>query len=137
VIIDDSWALVGSSTFRRRGLTFDGGYYVALADTQLERGGSAAIAGFRRALIANRLGLPNGPNNASSVRLRDGVESFYVIREALLSGGLGKIERLWNGETPGLDPVHPATIDQANPEGREFDLATAIALMARAGLSGP
>src|SRR6266487_913970 len=27
VIVDDVWAMVGSSTFRRRGLTFDGGIF--------------------------------------------------------------------------------------------------------------
>jgi hypothetical protein len=45
-----------------------------------------------------------------------------VIREMLQAGWLGKIERLWNGETPGVDPITPAPMDQANPEGREFDI---------------
>ncbi|MCC6511052.1 MAG: hypothetical protein IT423_18265 [Pirellulaceae bacterium] len=136
VIVDDCYALVGSSTFRRRGLTFDGSYDLAFCDAQVESGGSPAIAAFRRAILAQRLGVTAASTDPTFVRLRDGVESLYAIREFLLAGGLGRIDRLWNGETPGLPMVTPAPIDQANPEGREFDLPTALALALLATFNG-
>lgn len=117
VIVDDCYALVGSSTFRRRGLTFDGSYDLAFCDSQVESGGSPAIAAFRRAILAQRLGVTAASTDPTFVRLRDGVESLYAIRELLLAGGLGRIDCLWNGEKPGLPMVSPAPIDQANPTG--------------------
>jgi hypothetical protein len=36
VIVDNTWAMVGSSTFRRRGLTFDGGSDLVFTDTNLK-----------------------------------------------------------------------------------------------------
>jgi hypothetical protein len=128
--------LVGSSSFRRRGLAFDGSYDLVFTDAQLEAGGSRAITDFRRTIQAQRIGAQLNSTDANFVRLKDGVESLYVIREMLLAGGLGRIERLWSGETPGIDPVTPAPIDQANPEGREFDLATALLVAALASFSG-
>jgi hypothetical protein len=47
-IVDDVWAMVGSSAFRRRGLTFDGGLDLVLADTNLRDGRGVAIADLRR-----------------------------------------------------------------------------------------
>ena len=85
--------------------------------------------------MANRLGVPEtatedfGPMpHPDFVRLADGVEAFHVIREMLVAGGLGKIERLWNGRTPGVTPIDPpsVSIDLANSDGREFDLASAL-----------
>ncbi|MEZ6062520.1 MAG: hypothetical protein R3C19_19430 [Planctomycetaceae bacterium] len=52
VVVDDTWALVGSSTFRRRGLTFDGSSDVVFTDTNLRQHVSPDIARFRRDLLA-------------------------------------------------------------------------------------
>jgi hypothetical protein len=143
VIVDDVWALVGSSTFRRRGLTFDGGSDLVFTDTDLVNGRSPAIANFRRQLLAQRLGIRASETNAfgtmpdpSFVRLADGAESFRVIREMLIAGGLGKIDRLWNGELPGVTRIPPTSVsnDVTNPEGQEFDLASALALSVIGGL---
>jgi hypothetical protein len=144
VIVDDVWAFIGASTFRRRGLTFDGGSDLVLTDTQLRDGRSPAIAGFRRDLMAARLGIGRESNSALGampdpgfVRLADGVEALHVIRERLLAGGLGTIDRLWNGQTPGVTPIDPGSIsrDLANPEGQEFDLVSALLLQAIADLN--
>jgi phosphatidylserine/phosphatidylglycerophosphate/cardiolipin synthase-like enzyme len=139
VIVDDLWALVGSSTFRRRGLAFDGSTDLVFTDSNLEEGRSPQIAAFRRQLLANRLGVaPTEPGNfgeamASStfVRLDDGVEAFYVVREMLREGGSGRIARLWNGRGPnGLLPVENIQdmvgIDMSNPDGRELDLLSIL-----------
>jgi hypothetical protein len=144
VIVDDVWALVGSSSFRRRGLTFDGGSDLVLTDTDLVEGRSPAIADFRRRLMASRLGVPGSEQspfglmpNPTFVRLSDGIEAFYAIREQLVAGGVGNIERLWNGRTPGIRPIDPnaVSIDLANPEGLEYDLIGTLALSAIAGLN--
>lgn len=138
VIVDDIWAMVGSSTFRRRGLTFDGGSDVVFSDMELDDGVSPAINMFRRKLMANRLGItpttfPQMPD-ANEIQFRDGVEAFQAIRSILIAGGLGRIERLWNGVTEGVPAIEPTSVSNelANPEGEEFDLVSTLAI---AGLS--
>jgi hypothetical protein len=124
VIVDDVWALVGSSSLRRRGLTFDGGSDLVLTDTVLEGGRCAQIADFRRRLLSQRLGIEGSSSNAfgkmpnaNFVRLEDGVEAFYVILESLRAGGFGKIAPLWNEIAPDAQTIPP---DLSNPEGQEF-----------------
>jgi hypothetical protein len=130
IIVDDVWALVGSSTFRRRGLTFDGGSDLVFTDTNLVEGISPAIRGFRRAIMASRLGIADHGSTGtqpiptpSMIRLADGVDAFHLIRETLVAGGLGTISRLWNGYSPANIPPAVSTIEEAvaNPDGMEFD----------------
>jgi hypothetical protein len=142
VVVDDVWALVGACTLRRRGLTLDGSTDVVLTDMDVVNGACPSLRDFRRALLADRLGVaPStaaGPfgvmPDASHVRLADGVEAFYVIREQLRAGGLGKIERLWTGITPGAAPTAPLSQDLADPDGEEFPLLAALALGTLASL---
>lgn len=135
VIVDDVWAMVGSSTFRRRGLTFDGGSDLVFTDTDLVDSRSPAIAAFRQTLMAQRLGTKSPDPTVNPLttisdpmftRLNDGVEAFYAIRELLLAGGLGKIDRLWNGRDPYTATITPASADLANPDGQEFNLLAAL-----------
>ncbi|MEM1291147.1 MAG: hypothetical protein AAGH67_06725 [Cyanobacteria bacterium P01_H01_bin.162] len=135
MIVDDSWALVGSSTLRRRGLTFDGSSDLVFTDLQVSSGRSSAIAQFRRALLAERLGItPSTTNtfgtlaNHNYVRLDSGVESFDVINEMLKAGGLGKIESLWDGREGLVNPLEPDAVgmDLANPDGQTFNPRLAI-----------
>ena len=58
VIVDDAYALTGSTHLWRRGLSFDGSLSVALFDEQLHNGRPAQIVALRRALIAQQLSLP-------------------------------------------------------------------------------
>lgn len=138
VIVDDIWAMVGSSTFRRRGLSFDGGSDVVFSDMEIDDGVSPAINMFRRKLMADRLGLPptTFPQmpNANEIQLRDGVEAFHAIRAILIAGGLGRIECLWNGVTEGVPTIPPTSVSNelTNPDGEEFDLVSTLAI---AGLS--
>ena len=133
VIVDDRWMLIGGSTFRRRGLTFDGSSDLILTDTQLRNGRSLAIRDFRRTLLAARLGIPADAEHPSYVQLADGRHAFDLIRQTLQAGGLGKIDLWWNGSTPGVTPATPLPIAQSNPDGRDFDAATAtlVALIAQ------
>jgi hypothetical protein len=132
VIVDDCWMLIGGSAFRRRGLSFDGSSDAVLSDTQLENGRSPAIRNFRRSLLAARLGIPDDQEHPSFVQLFDGHASFRLIRQTLQAGGLGNIDLWWNGQTPGITTTTPLPIAQANPDGRDFDVATAelVALIA-------
>jgi len=129
VIVDDVWALIGSSAFRRRGLTFDGGSDIVLTDTELLGGASPALVGFRRRLMADRLGVNISTENEfgampepNFVRLRDGVEAFYLIREMLIAGGLGKMDRLYHAPNPSVE----LSMDLTNPDGKEFNLTEAV-----------
>jgi hypothetical protein len=133
VIVDDCWMLIGGSTFRRRGLTFDGSSDLVLTDTQLENGRSPAIREFRRALLSARLGIPAEQEHPSYVQLYDGQRAFSLIRQTLQGGGLGNIDLWWNGTTPGVTPTPPLPIAQANPDGRSFDDGTALIVAALAG----
>lgn len=131
VIVDDVWALIGSSAFRRRGLTFDGGSDVVLGALELANGVSPAIRELRREIMAARLGIdrtrPGSDGSlptvgADEARLGDCVESFHVVLDRLAAGGLGRIEPLWNAPAP---PESDPGADVRNPDGERFDLATA------------
>jgi|GEM_PF-1426462 len=118
IVVDDTWCLVGSSTFRQRGLFFDSGTDLVFADTVYENGFCPSIAMFRRQVMANRLGFApttNGLPTPNFTRLYNGVEAFSVVREQLESGGLGRIEPLYTPEN--LPSPGSSTIRQANPSG--------------------
>lgn len=136
VIIDDSWAMIGGATFRRRGVTFDGSSDLVLTDTLLENGRSPSIRDFRRNLLANRLGIEPDSTHPSFVALSEALTAFNFVRDVVVAGGLGDVSPVWDGTTPGLDPATPLTVDQANPEGREFDFATAVIIAALGAASG-
>ena len=118
VVVDDVWALIGSSTLRRRGLSFDASSDLVLTDTVYERGHCPAIAEFRRRLMASRLGLAATEGNMtqpSYARLRDGVEAYEVVDDMLQNGGAGRIEPLYERPDPNFDPSDWAS--KANPDG--------------------
>jgi hypothetical protein len=78
------WALIGSSTIRRRGLTFDGGVDLALFDNQLREGRGAAISELRRQSMAVYLGATDpksGGPNPTFVRLLDPHIAFAARKE--------------------------------------------------------
>ncbi|HEY4088901.1 MAG TPA: hypothetical protein VGM43_23380 [Bryobacteraceae bacterium] len=136
VIVDDVWAMVGGCSLRRRGLTFDGSSDLVVTDTLIENGRSAAIRDFRRALIANRLGITPDSTHPSFVALSDAQTSYRVVKDALAAGGLGDIEAVWDGSAPGTTLATALPIDQSNPEGREFDVAMALLVSVLATAAG-
>jgi hypothetical protein len=136
MIIDDNWLLSGGSSFRRRGLTFDGSSDIVLTDTLLENGRSAAIRDYRRTLMANRLGIPIDSSQPSFVALNEPATAFQLVRDALDAGGLGDIAPVWDGTAPGFTLATALPAEQSNPEGRDFDVATALLVSAFAAASG-
>lgn len=137
IIVDDQWALTGSSAMRRRGLTFDGNTDLVFTDCDTINGHAVSIRQMRKQLFALRLGITgNATGSTIAVLLEDPLQTFKLIREMLVAGGLGKIERLWNGRTEGITFAEP-TIDRlvANPEGNEFNLVSTLLNIAIAGLA--
>jgi len=121
-VIDDVWALVGSSSFSRRGLTFDGSLDVSFLDRTLHQGSSSAIRALRKNAMARTLALtPPAPGQTASanfVRLEQPRAAFELVREIVERGGDGLVEPLWLGlptaELPALDRAI------ADPEGHDF-----------------
>jgi hypothetical protein len=146
-IVDDVWALLGTSTFRRRGLTFDGALDVALFDTTLRDGRGVSIANLRRRLMAGNLNVnPPAVGGAipvpspSWVRLADAHSAFDVARDILAEGGLGLIEPIWDGHVPGVSPIPSSNFPSesvADPDGRDFSTAATGLLALIANLATP
>jgi hypothetical protein len=152
MIVDDVWALVGSSTVRRRGLRYDGSTDLVLTDTVYENGSCPSIARFRQQLMANRLGIapidgtfPNGGGpvpNPGFTRLYDGRTAFDLVQELLAQGGAGSIEpfhRVLSLVSP-LDPYPCSALDTAcyNPDGEQVLAAPQVwaQLLLEMGLTG-
>lgn len=137
MIVDDNWALIGSSAFRRRGLTFDGSVDVVFTGLDRVSGKNPEIFQLRKSLLAQRLGIDlEDLSNSRTILLEDFSSTFAMIRETLVAGGLGKIERLWHGKTAGVSYQEP-TIDEnlANPDGLEFNTLNAVIFSAFASLA--
>jgi hypothetical protein len=120
VLVDDSYAVVGTSHLRRRGMTFDGGVDVASIDRALDgRGASASIARFRQRLLASRLGVavPQTPAESSALwtRLAEPASTFDVIADLLRSGGEGRCAPIWAGPTD--EAVIPQSDAISDPNG--------------------
>ncbi|HEY7051748.1 MAG TPA: hypothetical protein VH496_06380 [Mycobacterium sp.] len=129
VLVDDVFALVGASHFRRRGMTFDGSVSVASIDRQLDGWGvSASIAAFRQMLVARKLGVdvPAGPavTTALWTRLSRPESMFAALTELLAEGGQGYCSPVWAGPTD--TTVIPQTDDISDPNGLD---ASADALL--------
>jgi len=127
VLVDDVWAMVGSSSFRRRGLTFDGSNDLVFTGYDRVHGKCIDLITLRKELLSQRLGIDLEDKLASkTIQLDDFNASFRMIREMLVVGGLGKIERLWNGRTSGTTYIEPTIHkDLVNPEGMEFNALAA------------
>jgi hypothetical protein len=144
IIVDDMWLFVGSGSFTRRGLLFDGNLSVALVDRQIEAGRSRAIRTFRRQLMEQHLAaapVPGSPAqdfpSANRARIADLNESYFAFRDTLDQGGAGLIERLFDGVVSGQTPI-PATAfphrDLADPDGSTFPVTSAALFQLFAGL---
>lgn len=144
VIVDDMWLFVGSGTFNRRGLLFDGNLSLVCFDRQIEAGRSRAIRSFRRQLLENHLGaapIPGSPAPAfphpNQTRIADVHEAYFAVRDMLDQGGSGLIQGLFDGVVTGQTPIPPASFshrDLADPDGSSFPNTLASLLQLFAGL---
>jgi hypothetical protein len=119
VIVDDVWALIGATHFRRRGMTFDGSAAIASFDRQITDGYSTKVRNYRRALMAAKLNVPapaaGQPLSGEWVRLGNPASAFDVVSDLLQQGGFGRIQSIWPG--PSDNSVLPAQPEVADPEG--------------------
>ena len=127
-VVDDVWAMLGASTWSRRGWTFDGAVDVAWLDRQLSDGASVAVRDLRRRAMARVFGLapPAAGETASAgwVRMAEPRSAFGWAREVVDRGGDGLCEPLW----PGLPETELPALDAAiaDPDGRSFDAVVAL-----------
>jgi hypothetical protein len=131
VLVDDVYALVGTTHFRRRGMTFDGGVSVASIDRQLDGAGvSSTIAAFRQMLIARKLGVdvPSGPAATTALwtRLARPESMFSALVELLAEGGQGHCSPVWAGPTD--TTVIPQTDDISDPNGLDASASALLGL---------
>ncbi len=131
VIVDDCWALVGSSHIRRRGMTFDGAADIVSVPYALSDGYAVRLQEFRRELMLRKLGMdPADPTVASGaewVRLTGLRSSFQLIADLLAQDGAGLISAVWPGPDDMTDTPedHAATADPDGADGTS--IATAVA----------
>ena len=119
VIVDDVWCLVGTTHFRRRGLTFDGSSAIASFDRLFEHGYSTKVRQYRRALMAAKLQVPvpapGVPPPGEWLRLARPASAFDVVADLLTQGGFGRIQPLYPGPTD--TTVLPIGVNVADPDG--------------------
>lgn len=137
VIVDDMWALVGSSSIRRRGLNFDGSEDVVLIDKTITNGKSTAIKNLRIQLLQEHLNLQNntGLTPGLQVRLNDAHESFYAVKELLDSGGAGLVTNIWEGDRTNINSSAYPADDLADPDSSTFSAGNAALIAALGALS--
>jgi hypothetical protein len=144
VIVDDMWLFIGSGSFTRRGLLFDGNLALACFDRQIETGRSQAIRNFRRQLLEHHLDAapfpgspPAGFPHPNLARAADLHEAYFAVRDMLDQGGSGFIQGVWDGAITGQTPIPPASFphrDLADPDGVGFPSTLAALLQLFAGL---
>ena len=130
VVVDDAYALTGTTHLWRRGLSFDSSFAAAVFDEALTLGRPADLVGFRRRLLAGRLGihladLPDDP-----------AELVLAIQLLQQRGGFGSLAV---AIIPRPDPTananqNPIVTDEDawNPDGSlrpGFNPATLLAAM--------
>jgi hypothetical protein len=121
VIVDDVYALVGTSHIRRRGMTLDGSLDIASFDSVFREGYSSDVQQYRRRIMAEKLGVPvpaaRVPGSGDWLRLMRPRAAFSLVSDLLAQGGLGRILPLWAG--PSDASVLAATADMADPDGSD------------------
>ena len=101
LIVDDVYALTGTTHFWRRGFSFDSSVATAVFDETLDDGAPAEVRKFRRALLSGRLGL-------DPKLLPDDPSELIAAVRTLASRGGGA--RLAFSTTPSPDPA-PTSAD--------------------------
>jgi len=113
LIVDDAYAVTGSTHASRRGLSFDSSLAVAVFDEVLEDGRPAEVRRFRRALLCGRLGL------TPSQLPEDPAELVAAVQTLATRGGG---TRLATDATAA--PIPPPTATDADIWDRDGSLQT-------------
>jgi hypothetical protein len=124
LIVDDVYALTGTTHLSRRGLTFDASVAVAAFDEQLVGDCAREVRDFRRALMAGRLGLDLAllPDEPPAL--------FDAIRRLVDTGGHRRLI-VEPYQVPDA-PTGNVTADAWNPDGSpgtSFDVLVRFATL--------
>ncbi|HKQ04764.1 MAG TPA: hypothetical protein VJ464_06500 [Blastocatellia bacterium] len=138
VIVDDVWALVGATHFRRRGMTFDGSAAVSSFDRMIENGYSKKVRDYRQALMAAKLRVPAPVGNlarppADWIRLSRPGSAFALVQDLLAQGGLGRIESLWPGPQENVQAVDAKVSDPDGSTSADYAMLTIDGVLNEAG----
>ena len=112
VVVDDAWALTGSTHLSRRGLGFDSSLAAVVWDEQLRDGRPADIVRFRRQLVSRRLSLPLNRVPDEPAALAEAIASYAAQHS-------GRQHAL-TFPKPRYDPAQAGDrtmLDAANPDG--------------------
>lgn len=110
IIVDDVYALTGSTHLWRRGLTFDSSVAVALFDENVSDGRSTAIRNARRQLFADRLGLD------IALVPDDPADMLDSVRATNRAGGLLRVRP--DAFPAAEDPTNDTELSIWNPDGK-------------------
>ena len=86
--------------------------------------------------MARRLGIPANSSAPSFVALNDAAPAFKAVADAVCAGGLGNVTSVWDGTGPGITLATALPADNANPDGRDLDFATALLIAVLGAASG-
>jgi hypothetical protein len=116
VVVDDAWAIVGTTHLWRRGLSHDSSYAVSVCDDRLEAGRPQEVLRFRRQLCADRLGVALAEVPDDPAALVD------AARALVTRGGFGRLvaERIRPPQDEPTTLSSSATFTEAdvwNPDG--------------------
>ena len=136
VIVDDVFAVTGTTHLWRRGLTFDSSLAAAVFDERLVEGRPQEIRGFRRQLLADRLGVPTSrlPDDPDEL-----VRAIRQLDETAPADDFGTRPSQRRSAIPIIapDPTPTETdIDTWDPDGSRGDLDLA-ALLGALALTDP
>ncbi len=124
IVVDDVYAIMGTSNFNQRGLFFDGSTDVVFSDKQLRGGKGASIRSLRKQLMLQYIrsndsvsGLPS----TNQVFLHDGRSSFEMMRALIDGGGAGMIKEFVPESMEGITPQELTALNNvADPNGNTF-----------------
>lgn len=121
VVVDDAFALAGSTHLSRRGLSWDSSLAASVFDERVQDGRPQEVLAFRRHLLADRLGLPisrvadDAADLVSAIRKLDARGSARLSTSAILRP---------------TDTPQNTDIDIWNPDGSRTDISlSAIATL--------
>ncbi|MEO5682199.1 MAG: hypothetical protein ABIQ88_06130 [Chitinophagaceae bacterium] len=130
IIVDDVWAMMGSSNFSQRGFFFDGSADIVCCDKRMKNGKSLAIAALRRSLMLQYLRMDNAlPNMPASnqVFLQNGRSAFEMLRALIDGGGGAMIRGFVPADTTGIGAAELTALQNiADPKGDTFYQAQAV-----------
>jgi hypothetical protein len=136
VIVDDVFAVTGTTHLWRRGLTFDSSLAAAVFDERLADGRPQEVRAFRRQLMADRLGVPTSrlPDDPDEL-----VRAIVQLDETARPDDFGSRPNQRRSAIPIVAPDPTPTdtdVDTWNPDGSRGDLDLA-ALLAALALTDP